>query len=216
MMPRKELVLKNATIYAAYLLIVWGFFRLLFQLPDNITELFVKPVVWLLPLVFILRKEKLGLESVGITLKNFFPTIYFVLGLGALFVLEAVFLNYTKHGGLNFGSNIGSLPFEVAVGLSFATAVSEEISFRGYLFNRVWYVLKSEIWANVLTNTFWVAIHVPLVVFVNKLDLVPALIYLAITAIFGIGSAFVYARTKNVFGSILLHVLWEWPIILFR
>jgi len=40
--------------------------------------------------------------------------------------------------------------------------------------------------------------------------------YFLLTTLFGIGSAFVFARTRNVFSSILLHVLWEWPIILFR
>jgi membrane protease YdiL (CAAX protease family) len=30
------------------------------------------------------------------------------------------------------------------------------------------------------------------------------------------GSAFIFSRTKNIWGSILLHVLWAWPIILFR
>jgi membrane protease YdiL (CAAX protease family) len=47
-------------------------------------------------------------------------------------------------------------------------------------------------------------------------NLQAALVYLLLTTLFGVGSAFIYARTKNVFSSIFLHVLWEWPIILFR
>jgi membrane protease YdiL (CAAX protease family) len=215
-MPKKETILKHATIYAAYILIVWGFYRLIFKLPDEVEELFVKPVIWLLPILFILKKEKLNLKSLGFNFENFYPVVYSILGLGAVFVIEALIVNYLKYGGLNFGANIGSLPLVSSIGLSFATAFSEEISFRGYLFNRVWLISKSEWWANLSTNFVWVLIHVPVTFFVLKMSLTPALIYLGITAIFGIGSAYIFARTKNVFASIILHVLWEWPIILFR
>lgn len=215
-MPKKEQILRTATIYASYILLVWGFYRLFFKLPDSTEELFVKPVLWLGPILYIVWKERSGISSLGFNLKNLFSTIYFVLGLGTVFVIEALVINYTKYGGLNFGANIGSLPILPAIGLSFATAFSEEVAFRGYLFNRVWMVTGREWLANISTNAVWVLIHVPVTFFVLKMNLMAAVTYLAITAIFGIGSAFIFGRTKNVVGSILLHVLWEWPIILFR
>lgn len=215
-MAKIESTLKHATIYAAYILVVWGFYRLIFKLPDEVEELFIKPVIWLLPILFILNKEKLGLKTLGFNFDNLYPVIYSILGLGAIFVIEALIVNYIKYGGLNFGANIGTLPLTSAMGLSFATAFSEEVAFRGYLFNRVWQISKMEWLANISTNAVWILIHVPVTFFVLKMAPTPALIYLGITAIFGIGSAFVFARTKNVFASILLHVLWEWPIILFR
>ncbi|MBI4153382.1 CPBP family intramembrane metalloprotease [Candidatus Woesebacteria bacterium] len=215
-MPKKETALKNATTLAAYLLIVWGFYRFLFKLPEEIEELVIKPIVWLLPVFYLLRKERANLSSLGITTKNLFPAIYFALGLGAFFVIEALIINFVKHGGLNFNANIGEKVLLTSLGLSFATAVSEEVSFRGYLFNRVWYALGSEWTANIVTSLVWAIIHVPITIFVWKLDLAAALTYLFLTTLFGVGSAFVFARTRNVFSSIFLHVLWEWPIILFR
>jgi membrane protease YdiL (CAAX protease family) len=130
--------------------------------------------------------------------------------------LEAILINYLKYGNFNFMANVGKMPFLASLGLSFATAISEEISFRGYLFNRVWQVLGSEVVANLSTSLVWAVIHIPIVVFVWKLNFSATLIYMFLTTLFGIGSAFVFARTKNVASSILLHVLWEWPIILFR
>ncbi|KKR63318.1 hypothetical protein A2210_01370 [Candidatus Woesebacteria bacterium RIFOXYA1_FULL_40_18] len=216
-MPKKEIILKHATILAAYLLVVWGFYRLLFKLPDNIEEIFIKPVIWLFPVLILLRIERAGISSIGITLNNLFPSIYFVLGLGAIFVIEAVIINFVKYGGgLNFGANVGSSALFTSLGISFITATSEEITFRGYLFNRVWNALGNEWLANITTSIVWAFIHVPVAFFVWKLNLASALLYLFLTTLFGIGSAFVYARTKNVFSSIFLHVLWEWPIILFR
>jgi len=70
----------------------------------------------------------------------------------------------------------------------------------------------------ILSSVFFVAslIHVPIAVFWWELSLGATLGYLLLTTVFGIGSAFAFARTKNVAASIFLHVLWEWPIMLFR
>ncbi len=213
---RKELALKHATILATYLLLVWGLYRLLFKLPDEIEETIIKPIIWLVPVLLLLKKEKLGLSSLGITGENLFPAIYFSLGLGAFFVIEAVILNFLKHGGLSFGANLGANSLLASFGLSFMTAVSEETVFRGYIFNRVWSALNNEWLANFLTSFAWILVHLPIYIFVQKMDPAALFVNLFITFIFGVGSAFVFARTRNVFSSIFLHVLWEWPIILFR
>jgi len=212
----KENYLKTATVYATYLLIVWGLYRFLIQLPDEVEELVIKPIIWLIPVFVITKKEGLGLDSLGITVKNLFPSVYFSLALGSFFVMEALIINFIKHNGLSFAANIGDKTLPMALGISFATAVSEEIAFRGYMFNRLWLALKNEWLANVITTLVWVLIHVPIYIFVLQLGASATIVNLLITTLFGLGSAFVFARTKNVFSSIFLHVLWEWPIILFR
>lgn len=212
----KSETLKNAVNLGAFLLVAWGFYRFLFQFPEEVEELFIKPAVWLGATIYFVKKEKASLSSLGITSKNLFPAIYLSLALGALFVIEGLVVNFVKYQSFNFAANIGQKPLFAALGLSFATAISEEITFRGYIFNRVWQALGSEVWANLSTSLLWALIHVPVTIFVWKLSLGAALIYLLLTTIFGIGSAFVFARTKNVASSIFLHVLWEWPIILFR
>lgn len=215
-MPKKELALKNAVALSTYLLIVWGLYRFLFKLPDEVEELFVKPIFWLIPVFYLLSKERAKISSLGITFKNLFPAIYFSLGLGAFFVIEAIFINFVKYKGLDFSANLGNTPFMTSLGLSFITAVVEEITFRGYIFNRVWHALGGEWVANILSSLAWGLVHVPITFFVWQLDVQAAITYLFLTTLFGIGSAFVFARTRNIFSSILLHILWAWPIILFR
>lgn len=215
-MPKKEAAIKHATILAAYLLVVWGFYRLLFKLPEEIEELIIKPIVWLLPVIYLVKKEGGNLSSVGITIKKLFPAIYFTLALGAVFAIEAIIINFVKYGGFEFTANIGEKALLASLGISFVTAFSEEVFFRGYLFNRVWGALNNEWLANITTSVVWALVHVPVVIFVWKLSLISSLVYLFLTALFGVGSAFVFARTRNVFSSILLHILWQWPIILFR
>ena len=208
--------LKHATILCTYLLIIWGLYRFLFKLPEEVEEAFIKPILWLVPTFYLVKKEGLGLSSLGISLKNIFPTIYLSLGLGILFIGEALLINYLKYGSFQFGANIGQTSFFIAILLSFATAISEEITFRGYIFTRIWNALGSEWSSNFLTTVIWVLIHIPVTVLVWKLDIGGSVTYLSLTALFGLGSSFIFARTKNITSSILLHVLWEWPIILFR
>jgi membrane protease YdiL (CAAX protease family) len=212
----KTSIIKDVTIYAVYLIIVWAFFRFLFRFPDSVEELVIKPIIWLLPLVYFLYKEREGLASIGITLKNLFPAIYLSLGLGSVFVIEGLLTNYLKYGRFNFGANIGSVPLITSLGLSFATAFSEETAFRGYIFSRLSSVIRGDWAANIIQTILWTGIHVPIAFFIWHYTLPQGIIYLAITAVFGLGSAFIFSRTKNLFGSIFLHVLWEWPIILFR
>ena len=212
----KTSIIKDVTIYAAYLTVVWAFYRFLFQFPSEFEELVIKPIVWLAPLFYFLKKEKLGLSSLGITFKNLFPAIYLSLGLGSIFVIEGLLTNFLKYGHFNFGANIGSLPLMSSLGLSFVTAFSEETAFRGYIYSRLSGVFGGEWGANIIQTVLWTGIHVPIAFFVWNYTLAQGAVYLFVTAVFGFGSAFIFGRTKNVFGSIFLHVLWEWPIILFR
>lgn len=212
----KLIALKHAIILAVYLLIVWGFYRSLFRLPEEVEELIIKPIVWLLPVFYFVRLEKSNLESIGITSKGFFPGIYLAVGLGALFVAEALFINYLKYGSLSFSANIGDKLLFSSLGIAFATAFSEELTFRGYIFTRIAGALNNEILANFISSLLWSLVHVPITIFIWKLDFQSSVIYLTLTTIFGIGSSFIFARSKNIASSVFLHVLWEWPIALFR
>jgi membrane protease YdiL (CAAX protease family) len=164
----KTSVVKHITIYSVYLVLFWAFYRFLFQLPDQIEELVVKPVLWLIPIFWITAKERFKISSLGFTFKNLFPSIYLSLGLGIIFVLEAVLGNFFKYGYLKFGANIGNLPLFTSLGLSFATAFSEETAFRGYIFGRLWGVLGSEWSANLVSSILWTMVHIPIAFFVWK------------------------------------------------
>jgi len=202
--------------YILYLLAVWWIYRYFFQFGEVVEELVIKPIVWIFPILFILKREKSKLASLGLTSKNLFPALYYSLAFGAFFAMEALIISILKHGGINFAANIGDAMFFTALGLSFATAISEELVFRGYIFGRLLVATKNEWIANFVSSGIWGLIHAPISIFVWKLDSVSIFTYLFLVVIFGIGSSFVFARTKNIFSSILLHVFWSWPIILFR
>lgn len=209
--------LKHVVSYYAFLLVVWGFYRLIFKLPESVEELVFKPLIWLLPLFYILKKEKLGISSVGFTGENFWKSVYLALGLGILFAIAGVLVNSLKYGNLNF-LNLSYTPqvLVIALFISLVTAVSEETAFRGFIFNRLWKASGREWISNILTSFGWAMIHIPVTVFVLNYSFPQVSIFLFLSFLFGVGSAFVFARTGNIVSSILLHVFWGWPIILFR
>jgi membrane protease YdiL (CAAX protease family) len=212
---KKTIIIKNVTVFYLYLILLWGFYRLLFQLPAALEELLVKPLLWLAPITYFLTKERKGLKSLGIQAGNFSSSIYYFLILGLIFALEGFALNYIKYHSFQFDANLGQ-NFTTALVLSFVTASVEEITFRGYIFTRLWYALGNEVSANLTTATAWMFIHFPVALFVWKFDLINLSTYLFLVFLFSLGSSFLFARTKNIFLSIFLHFLWQWPIILFR
>jgi len=215
-MPKKEIIVKHVTILVVYLVIFWGFYRLLFKLPEEVEEVVIKPIMWLLPMFYLLRKEKADLSSIGLTTKNFFPSIYFSVTLGFVFAVEGFLINIVKYKGINFSANLASNSLTSALLISFITALSEELTFRGYIFGRIWHILKNELWANIITSFLWALVHIPIALFWWQLSLAGVLSFIFLTTIFGMASALIYARTKNIVSSILLHVFWEWPIVFFR
>ncbi len=208
---------KNPILLFTYLLIIWGGYRFLAPFPEEVEEFIIKPVLWLGPvfyLVFI--REKKNLASIGVTLKDLFPSIYFALGLGMLFVLEGVFLNFVKYGNFDFAANIGQKPLVYAFAISAATAISEELTFRGYILTRLESLFKNK-WATITaTSICWTLIHLPISIFVWHLTLIPMVSFLFLTFLFGMAAGMIFHRNKNIIAPILLHLLWQWPIILFR
>jgi uncharacterized protein len=215
-MPTKKVALTNAARFFVYILLVWGLYRFLIKLPEDIEELIIKPIVWLVPLFSILRKEKATLASIGITLQNLFPAIYLSLILGAVFAIEGIFINMLKYQWIHFAANIGNNAFFYAMVISLATAISEELVFRGYIYTRLEKAFGGHWYPNIMSSFLWALVQVPISILWWKFDPMTTVVYLLLAFIFGIGASFIFARTKNIVAPILLHFLWSWPIILFR
>lgn len=213
---KKQMYIKNCTLFVAYLFVVWGFYRLLFQAPEPLDDLIFKPFVWLLPLVFILKKEKLGLPSIGVTGKRLTVAIYISLILGFIFSLQGAVLNFIKYEGFEFQSNIGFQTLLLGLITTSVAAISEELVFRGYVYGRLTTLFKKDWVAIAISTLCWVAIHIPVAIFDWRLSFVALLQYLLLITTFGIAAGVLYSKVRNIAAPILLHILWAWPVILFR
>ncbi len=176
----------------------------------------VKPVVWLLPIFWLVRKEKNWVKSLGITRENLFSGIYFAAFLGLIFAVEAFIVAYIKRGNFDFVGSVGKTPILYSLFISLGTAVSEEVAFRGFIFNRFWGFFKNEVLANLITSLLWSIIHIPAAFALLGYGLTDAVSFLLLALLYSVGACFIFARTRNVFSAILLYILWEAPLILFR
>jgi uncharacterized protein len=211
--------LKHVFALFSFIFIVWCFCRYLPQvLPLWFEELILKPLFWLGPTIWLVRRvEKQSFSSLGFTTKKLFPSLYWGIGLGLVFALEGLLTNIVKYKGLNLASlDYSSINFLGIFLISLVTAFSEETVFRGYLFNRFWQIWGQEWLANIVSSLLFVFIHLPIGLFVLGYRPAIMLSYLFFVFIFAFGSAFVFGRTKNIISSILLHIFWSWPIVLFR
>ena len=208
---------KYPLFYALYLIAVWTFYRLSgINVPQEIDEFLVKPIVWLFPLFLLVRKQKSWIKSLGITRENLLPGIYFAAVLGLIFAIEAFVVGYLKKGNFDFAQSFGQKAILYSLFISLGTAVSQEIAFRGYIFNRFWGFFKSEVLANLITSLLWLIIHIPASIVLFGYSAGDAVSFLLLAFLYSLGASFIFARTKNVFSTILFYVLWEAPIILFR
>lgn len=216
---RQKPSLKLVFALFSFIFVIWTIFRYFPEIfPVWVEELILKPIVWLLPTFWVVRKvEKESFVSLGFSKKNIFKSLYWGIGLGIVFALEGFLTNIFKYRGLHLISlDYTFLGFLGTLGLSFVTALSEETVFRGYIFTRLWRLWRKEGLANIVSAFLFVLIHLPIGVFVLGYRPLVMLVYLFFVFIYGFASAFVFARTENLISSILLHVFWSWPIILFR
>lgn len=208
---------KYPLYYLIYLFAVWTIFRLSGVITtQELDEFVIKPIIWLVPVLWLIKKERVGISSLGITSKNLFPAIYLSLFLGALFTLLALGANYLKYGNFTFTANLGEKGVLLILITSFATAISEEVAFRGYIFNRFLTNFDNEFFANLVTSLSWVVIRIPATVSILGYGLGGGIVFLSLSFLYSVGACFIFGRSKNIFSTIFLHVLWSWPIILFR
>jgi len=202
------------------LFIVWGLYRFLFRLPEELEEGILKPLIWLGPLFWLVgaKENRSIFPSLGFNRKNILPSFYWGIGLGAILTLEGLLINYLKYNSFSFIS----APYEsaeaffVAFGLSLVTAFCEEVAFRGFMLNRLAETLKEEKVSNLLTSFCFTLIHFPAAFFVYHYPFPQIVIYFFLIFLASLAAGFSFLKNKNVLAPILVHFFWWWPIILFR
>ena len=211
-------ILRMVFGYFLFLLLVWGLYRFLFKFPEDIEEAVLKPLIWLGSLAWVLKKlQKRSLSFLGLTSKNFFKSLYWGIGLGFLFGLEGLLVNLLKYGRVSLPLvSYAGWEFLTAFLVSILTGITEELVFRGFIFNQLFTVWKNEIWANLVTSFLFVLIHLPITIFILHYNFAQSLAYGFIVFIYSLGAGFAFARTQTIITPILLHIFWSWPIILFR
>lgn len=200
-----------------FIFALWGLYRLIFRLPENVEEIILKPLIWLIPTFYIVFKiEKKGFSSLGYSLNTLKLGILRGLEFGLLFLVVGLSLNYLRYGQFSLLNLPTKEIFLPSLLLSFITAISEETVFRGYIMSRLRDVLKSWGGSNFVTSIGYTLIHLPIIIFVFHYSLPQIFIFLTLIFLTSLGSGLLYSWTGSIWSSILVHVFWSWPIVFLK
>lgn len=201
-----------------WIVIVWAVYRYFFRLPEWADEFIFKPMVFVFPVFWYIRvREKRSVASVGITAKNLFTSIYIGLGFGFVFALEGIFANYVKYGKLQLLPNT---PFEeLGIGLmltlSLATAFSEELLSRGFVFTRIMEKTKNLTYSALVSSLMFVFLHIPILVTGLKLHGMTLVLFFVTDFVLGFANSLLLYNTRSLVAPILVHIFWNMTVALY-
>lgn len=201
----------------AWILLTWGLYRYFVHVPEWADEFIFKPIVFVLPVLwYVINKEKETIASVGLTMRNFFNSVYIGLGFGLIFALEGLATHAIKYGKLDVTpiAAFQQYGFSLIV-LSFATAFSEELLSRGFVFNRLYEKSKNLPYAAILSSLMFMALHIPILVTSNKLTGMTLVLFFVTDFVLALANSLLYYNTGSLVAPILVHVFWNMTVALY-
>lgn len=201
-----------------WILLTWSLYRYFFKLPETVDEFIAKPFVFVLPVLwYVLKKEKRDLTTLGLTTKNLFMSLYVGLGFGFVFALEGIAANAIKYGKIQINpiAAFDQYGLGMLIILSFATAYSEELLNRGFLFSRILEKSKSLPYASMLSTVLFVLLHIPILVTTLKLQGMTLILFFVTDFVLGLANSLLYYNTKSLLTPILVHVFWNMTVALY-
>lgn len=201
----------------AWILLAWALYRYFIHLPEWADEFIFKPIVFVGPVIwYVLKVEKQKLATIGLTMRNFFTSIYIGLGFGVVFAVEGMVTHMVKYGKLDVTpiAAFQQYGFFLLI-LSVATAFSEELLSRGFVFNRILEKTKNLPWAAVLSSFMFMAIHIPMLVTTNKLQGTTLVLFFVTDFVLSLANSLLYYNTGSLVAPILVHVFWNMTVALY-
>lgn len=200
-----------------WILLIWSLYRYFFKLPEWFDEFIAKPSVFVLPVIwYVFNKEKRALESIGLTGKNFFNSVYIGLGFGMVFAIEGIVAHMMKYGKLNVNpiAVFQQYGFFLIV-LSLATALSEEILSRGFIFKRIYEKTKNLPYSAFMGSILFILLHVPILVTTTKLTGITLILFIVTDFVLAFANSMLFVTTGSLVAPILVHIFWNMTVSLY-
>jgi membrane protease YdiL (CAAX protease family) len=201
----------------AWILLAWSLYRYFLKLPEWADEFIFKPLVFVAPVIWYVRKkEKERLATLGLTGRNFFTSVYIGLGFGIVFALEGLAAHAIKYGKLDVNpiAAFQQYGFFLII-LSLATAFSEELLSRGFIFNRLYEKTKNLPYAAIVSSVMFILLHVPILVTMTKLQGMTLILFFMTDFVLAIANSLLYFNTGSLVAPILVHIFWNMTVALY-
>ncbi len=213
-------VLSKWTVYQVWglILLVWALYRYYIKLPEWADEFIFKPLIFVVPIAwYVSKREKRPLETLGLTTKNFFKSLYIGLGFGFLFAVEGLFVNYLKYGKITINpiEAYNQYGIVLLLILSLATAYSEELLSRGFVFYRVYEDKKNVYVAAIISTLMFLMLHIPILVTSLHFTGTTLVLFFVTDFILGLANSLLFFNTGSLVAPILVHLFWNMTVALY-
>lgn len=201
--------------------LAWSVFRANFMLAEWADELLVKPLIFVLPVFYIvLIREKKSPAVLGLapTSRDFFSDLAIGAVIGVLFALEGLLANFIKYGQFSFAPIMASKVtggITVFLGLNLATSLWEEILGRGYMFKRLLDRTGNQFWSAVVSSFLFLLLHIPILLTRLQLRGISLLVYPVSIMILGITNCYIFSARRSLTLPILIHAFWNMTVALY-
>lgn len=216
--PKKSLTQKTLNVWAI-VLILWSIYRAKFKtdLPPWFDEFIAKPVVFILPLFYYIKKFEQGkfLEGIDLKFKNIKKDLVIGVSIGMVFFVSGIVGNIYKSQSLFNFSLVLSTTFLFQVGLSLATAFSEEALSRGFVLKRLYQDSRNIFSSAFLASILFFFLHVPILFTSDKIIGYLLLRVMFTDLILSLTVSFIYLERKSIVVPILIHTFYNLSLFLF-
>lgn len=180
---------KRLWYYYIYLILVWGSFRYFIRLPEVVEELWFKPVLWLIPLFWwnLALREKIVMFG-----KKWGQSLILGLMVGVFYFLILKFRNL---GSFQVDFNL--------IGIAFATAVTEELTFSGFVAGYLEKIRRGKMFNLIIVGLMTAVIRLPILLFVYQATGSEILGVMLVALASGVINAWIRVRSGSVAGSVL-------------
>ena len=199
-------------------LILWSLYRFnLINTPEWFDEFIAKPLVFLLPIIFYIKRieKKPFLEQLWLKNERISKDLFIGLSIGAIFIISAFIANYIRFEHVSVQQSLISTQFLFVIIITFATAITEEVFTRGFLLKRIY-----EEWGNMYSSSFIVSIlflviHIPILMTNLQVSGNVLLLFFATDFVLSLVTSFVYLDRKSLIAPILIHALYNVAILIY-
>jgi len=218
-MKQKSSPVQKALNLWAIILIIWAVYRAKFRLPEWFDEFIAKPLVFILPVFYFIKKveKKNFFLRIDLHLKNSVKDILWGLVIGGVFIIVAIISQLVKFGHVVFitGQNLTLLSILIILLTALATSISEEILSRGFILKRLYEDSK-----NIFTSSFFASIlffflHVPILFTNVKITGNILLFFMATDLILSLTNSFIFLDRKSLILPIMIHAVYNISVIIF-
>lgn len=217
-MTKKTQPTQKMLFWWGIILICWSAYRFIFKTDRGIffDEFVAKPLVFLLPVIFYIKRieKKNLLEGIWLKVTNFRQDLLLGLGVGLVFFL-ILFFSVPLHVILtNFNKTVTTQNIMLVILTAFVTSFSEEILSRGFVLKRLY-----EESNNIITSSFFASIlffflRVP-ILFSSEKIVGKALLGMMITDIlFSLVVSIIFLMRRSLVLPILVHAFYILSIYL--